>query len=25
VSNPAMDMIWAANLLPMGARVVIHE
>ena len=25
VSNPAMDMIWAANLLPMGSRVVIHE
>jgi lipoprotein-anchoring transpeptidase ErfK/SrfK len=25
VSNPAMDMIWAANLLPMGARVVIHD
>lgn len=25
VSNPAMDMIWAANLLPMRSRVVIHE
>ena len=25
VSNPAMDMIWALNLLPMGGKVVIHE
>ncbi|MGD9704043.1 MAG: L,D-transpeptidase family protein [Acidimicrobiia bacterium] len=25
VSNPAMDMIWATNLLPMGGRVVIHD
>ena len=25
VSNPAMDMIWATNLLPMGSRVVIHD
>lgn len=25
VSNPAMDMIWAANLLPMGGRVWVHE
>ncbi len=25
VSNPAMDMIWATNLLPMGATVVIHD
>ena len=25
VSNPAMDMIWATNLLPMGSRVWIHE
>ncbi|MEO6123465.1 MAG: L,D-transpeptidase family protein [Ilumatobacteraceae bacterium] len=25
VSNPAMDMIWGANLLPMGGRVWIHE
>jgi lipoprotein-anchoring transpeptidase ErfK/SrfK len=25
VSNPAMDMIWATNLLPMGGRVWIHE
>ncbi len=25
VSNPAMDMIWANNLLPMGGRVWIHE
>ncbi len=25
VSNPAMDMIWAANLLPMGGRVWIHD
>ena len=25
VSNPAMDMIWALNLLPMGGKVVIHD
>lgn len=25
VSNPAMDMIWAANLLPLRSRVVIHD
>ena len=25
VSNPAMDMIWAADLLPMRGRVVIHD
>ena len=25
VSNPAMDMIWAQNFLPMGSRVWIHE
>ena len=25
VSNPAMDMIWAQNLLPMGGRVWIHD
>jgi lipoprotein-anchoring transpeptidase ErfK/SrfK len=25
VSNPAMDMIWAQNLMPMGGTVVIHE
>ena len=25
VSNPAMDMIWATNLLPMGGRVWIHD
>ncbi len=25
VSNPAMDMIWALNLLPLGSKVVIHE
>jgi hypothetical protein len=25
VSNPAMDMIWAENLLPMRSKVVIHE
>jgi Putative peptidoglycan binding domain/L,D-transpeptidase catalytic domain len=25
VSNPAMDMIWAQNLLPMGSRVWIHD
>lgn len=25
VSNPAMDMIWATNAMPMGSTVVIHE
>lgn len=25
VSNPAMDMIWATNSMPMGGTVVIHE
>ena len=25
VSNSAMDMIWATNLLPMGGRVWVHE
>ncbi len=25
VSNPAMDMIWAQNLLPMRSRVWIHD
>ena len=25
VSNPAMDMIWAQNFLPMGSRVWIHD
>ena len=25
VSNPAMDMIWAADLLPVRSRVVIHD
>jgi hypothetical protein len=25
VSNPAMDMIWALDLLPMGSKVVVHE
>lgn len=24
VSNPAMDMIWADNLMPMGGRVVVY-
>ncbi|MBI5089119.1 MAG: murein L,D-transpeptidase [Actinobacteria bacterium] len=25
VSNPAMDMIWATNAMPMGGTVVVHE
>ena len=25
VSNPAMDMIWLLDLLPIGAKVVIHD
>ena len=25
VSNPAMDMIWATNAMPMGGTVVIHD
>lgn len=25
VSNPAMDMIWALDLLPMGSKVLVHE
>jgi len=25
VSNSAMDMVWATNLLPMGGRVWVHE
>ena len=25
VSNPAMDMIWATNAMPLGGSVVIHE
>lgn len=24
VSNPAMDMIWAGNLMPIGSRVVVY-
>ena len=25
ISNPAMDMIWASNAMPMGSTVVVHE
>jgi peptidoglycan hydrolase-like protein with peptidoglycan-binding domain len=25
VSNPAMDMIWATNAMPMGGTVVVHD
>lgn len=25
VSNPAMDMIWGTNAMPIGSRVVIHD
>jgi hypothetical protein len=25
VSNPAMDMIWGMNLLPMGSKIVVHD
>ena len=25
VSNPAMDMIWATNAMPMGGTVIVHE
>lgn len=25
VTNPAMDMIWAENWMPMGSRVIIHD
>jgi peptidoglycan hydrolase-like protein with peptidoglycan-binding domain len=25
ISNPAMDMIWASNAMPMGSTVVVHD